>query len=191
MILRFFFFFFNIWSSCIEKPVLICCCWVTSVVSDSVQPHRRQPTRLPCPWDSPGKNTGVGCHFLEKTEEPEVKLPTSAGSSKKQEFQKDIYFCFIDYAKASDWVDHNKLWTILKEMEYQTSWPASWEICLQVKKKQLELDMEQQTGSKSRKEYIKVIYCQPAYLTYMEHTSWEMLDWMKHKQNQVCREKYQ
>ena len=41
-----------------------CCCWVTSVVPDSVQPHRRQPTRLPCPWDSPGKNTGVGCHFL-------------------------------------------------------------------------------------------------------------------------------
>ena len=53
---------------------------------------------------------------LEKAEEPEIKLPTSAGSSKKQEFQKDIYFCFIDYAKASDWVDHNKLWTILKEM---------------------------------------------------------------------------
>ena len=41
-----------------------CCCWVTSVVSNSVQPHRRQPTRLPWPWDSPGKNTGVGCHFL-------------------------------------------------------------------------------------------------------------------------------
>ena len=41
-----------------------CCCWVPSVVSDSVRPHRRQPTRLPCPWDSPGKNTGVGCHLL-------------------------------------------------------------------------------------------------------------------------------
>ena len=41
-----------------------CCCWVASVVSDSVRPHRRQPSRLPCPWDSPGKNTGVGCHFL-------------------------------------------------------------------------------------------------------------------------------
>ena len=53
---------------------------------------------------------------LEKTEEPEIKLPTSAGSSKKQEFQKNIYFCFIDYAKAFDCVDHNKLWKILKEM---------------------------------------------------------------------------
>ena len=52
---------------------------------------------------------------LEKTEEPEIKLPTSAGSSKKQEFQRNIYFCFIDYAKAFDCVDHNKLWKILKE----------------------------------------------------------------------------
>jgi len=54
---------------------------------------------------------------LEKAEESEIKLPTSVGSSKKtREFQKNIYFCFIDYAKAFDWVDHNKLWKILKEM---------------------------------------------------------------------------
>ena len=53
---------------------------------------------------------------LEKAEEPEIKLLTSAGSWKKQEFQKNIYFCFIDYAKGFDCVDHNKLWTILKEM---------------------------------------------------------------------------
>ena len=53
---------------------------------------------------------------LEKPEEPEIKLPTSAGSLKKQESQKNIYFCFIDYAKAFDCVDHNKLWKILKEM---------------------------------------------------------------------------
>ena len=54
---------------------------------------------------------------LEKAEEPEIKLSTSAGSSKKQELQKNIYFCFIDYAKDFDCVDHNKLWEILKEME--------------------------------------------------------------------------
>ena len=55
--------------------------------------------------------------ILEKAEEPEIKLPTSAGSSKKaREFQKNISFCFIDYAKAFDYVDHNKLWKILKEM---------------------------------------------------------------------------
>ena len=67
---------------------------------------------------------------------------------KAREFQKNIYFCFTDYAKAFDCVDHNKLWKILKEMEYQTTWPASWEICMQVRKQQLELDMEQHTGSK-------------------------------------------
>ena len=69
--------------------------------------------------------------------------------TKAREFQKNIYFCFIDYAKAFDCVDHNKLWKILKERwEYQTTWPASWETYMQVRKQQLELDMEQQTGSK-------------------------------------------
>ena len=61
---------------------------------------------------------------------------------KAREFQKNIYFCFIDYAKAFDCVDHNKLWKILREMGHQTTWPASWEICMQVRKQQLELDME-------------------------------------------------
>ena len=67
---------------------------------------------------------------------------------KAKEFQKIIYFCFIDYAKAFDCVDHNKLWKILKQMGYHTTWPISWEICMQVRKQQLELDVEQQTGSK-------------------------------------------
>ena len=67
---------------------------------------------------------------------------------KAREFQKNIYFCFIDYAKAFDCVDHDKLWKIFKRWEYQTTWPASWETCMQVRKQQLELDMEQQTGSK-------------------------------------------
>ena len=58
---------------------------------------------------------------------------------------------------------------------------ASWEICMQVKKQQLELDMEQQTGSKLGKEYVKAICCHPAYLTYMQNTSWEMSGGMKHK----------
>ena len=85
---------------------------------------------------------------LEKAEEPEIKFPTSPGSSKKKEFQKNIYFCFIDYAKAFDYVDHNKVWKTLKEMGIPDHWPASWEICMQVRKQQLELDMEQQTDSK-------------------------------------------
>ena len=85
---------------------------------------------------------------LEKAEEPEIKFPTSAGSSKKaKEFQKNIYFCFTDYAKAFDCVDHNKLWKILR-WAYQTTWPASWDTCVQIRKQQLKLDMEQQTDSK-------------------------------------------
>ena len=67
---------------------------------------------------------------------------------KAREFQKNIYFCFIEYAKAFDYVDHNKLWKILKEMGIPTTWPASWETYMQVRKQQVELDMEQQTGSK-------------------------------------------
>ena len=67
---------------------------------------------------------------------------------KAREFQKNIYFCFIDYAKAFDYVDQNKLWKILEDMGIQTTWPASWETYMQVRKQQLELDMEQQTGSK-------------------------------------------
>ena len=67
---------------------------------------------------------------------------------KAREFQKNIYFCFIDYAKAFDCVDQNKLWKLLKEMEYQTTWLASWETYMQLRKQQLELVMEQQTGFK-------------------------------------------
>ena len=59
--------------------------------------------------------------------------------------------------------------------------PASWEICMQIKKEQLELDMEQKTGSKLRREYVKAVYCHLAYLTYMQSTSWETLGWKMHK----------
>ena len=62
--------------------------------------------------------------------------------------QKNIYFCFIDYAKALDYVDHIKLWKILKDMGTPDPWPASWETCIQIRKQQLELNMEQKTGSK-------------------------------------------
>ena len=94
---------------------------------------------------------------------------------KARKFQKNIYFCFIDYDKAFDCVDHNKLWKILQEMGIPGHLPASWEIHMQAKKQQLELDMEQQTGSKLGKEYVKAVYCHPAYLIHMQSTSWEML----------------
>ena len=89
------------------------------------------------------------------------------------EFQKNIYFCFLDYAKAFDCVDHNKLWKILKKTgipDHLTcllrNLYAGQEACIQ-----LELHMEQQTGSKLGKEYIKAVYCHPAYLTFMQSTS--------------------
>ena len=85
---------------------------------------------------------------LEKAEEPEIKLPTSTGSWKSNRVPEKQYFYFIDYAEAFDCVDHSKLLKILQEMGIPTTWPASWETCMQVRKQQLELDMEQQTGSK-------------------------------------------
>ena len=69
----------------------------------------------------------------------------------------------------------------LKRWEYQTTLPASSETCMQVKKQQLEPDMEQQTDSKLEKDHIKAVYCHPTYLTYMHSTSWEMPAWMNHK----------
>ena len=115
---------------------------------------------------------------LEKAEEPEIKLPTSIGSSKKKEFQKNIYFCFIDSAKAFNTTNCGKF---LKRWEYQTPLYAFWETCVQVKKQQLELDVEQWTGSTLGKEHVKAVYRHPAYLTSMQSTSWEMPGWMKHK----------
>ena len=108
---------------------------------------------------------------LEKAEEPEIQLPTSAGSWKKQEFQKNIYFCFIDYAKAFACVDHNKLWKILKEMGIPDHLTCLLRNLYAGQEAIVRTDMEQHTGSKQEKEYIKAVYCHPAYLTSMQSTS--------------------
>ena len=117
---------------------------------------------------------------FKKEEEPEIKLPTSVGSLKKQESsRKTSTSVLLTTPKTlTVWITIN-CGKFLKRWEYQTTWSASWEICMQDKKQQLEPDMEQQTGSKSAKEYVKAVYCHPAYLTSMQSTSWEMLDWMK------------
>ena len=99
---------------------------------------------------------------------------------KASEFQKKIFFCFIDYAKAFDCVGHNKLWKILKEM-----WIPDHLICLlrnlyAGQEAQLKLGMELQVGSKLGKEYVKAVYCHPAYLTSMQSTSYKMPGWRKH-----------
>ena len=102
----------------------------------------------------------------------------SKGIKKKK--KANIYFCFIDYANAFVWITINygkffKIW------EYQTTLPVSCKTTMQVKKQQLELDMEQWTGSKLGKEYVKDEYCHLAYLTYMQSTSYVMLGWKNHK----------
>ena len=99
---------------------------------------------------------------------------------KAREFQKNIYFCFIDYAKDFDCVTTTNSGKFWKRWEYQTTWSAYWEICMQVRKQKLELDMEQ-TGSKRGKKYVKAVYCHPANLTDTQSTSWETLGWKKHK----------
>ena len=104
---------------------------------------------------------------------------------KARRFQKNIYLCFVDYAKAFVWLTTNcgQFW---KRWEYQTTRSASWEICMQVKKQQLETDIEQWTGSRLGKENVKAVYCHPAYLTYMQSTSCEVLVGWSTSWNQDC-----
>ena len=82
--------------------------------------------------------------------------------------QKNIYFCFIEYTKVFDCVDHNKLWNILKEMGIPGHLTCLLRNLMQVKKQQLEPDKEQWTDSKLEKEYVKAVYCHPVYLTFMQ-----------------------
>ena len=119
---------------------------------------------------------------LDKAEEPEIELPTSVGSLKKQETSRktSTSALLITPKPLTVWIT-TSCGKFLNSWEYQITLPVFWEICLQVRKQQLELDMEQQTGSRSGKEYVKAVYCHPVYLTYMQSISWEMMHWMKHK----------
>ena len=101
---------------------------------------------------------------LENAEEPVFKLPTSTVSSKKQESsRKTSTYALLTIPKSL--TGSQQTGKVFKKWEYETTLPASWEICMQVRKQQLELDMEQQTGSKLGKEFVKAVYCHPAYLT--------------------------
>ena len=119
---------------------------------------------------------------LEKAEEPEIKLPTSVGSLKKWESSRktSISAILTTPKPLTVWIKTN-CGKCFKRWEYQTTRLTSWDIYMPVKKQQLELDMEQETGSKLGNEYIKAVYCHRSYLTYMQSTSWEMPGWMKHK----------
>ena len=118
---------------------------------------------------------------LEKAEEPKIKMPTSVRSQKKLEFPKTSTSASLTTLKPSTvWIITN-CGKFLKRWKYQTTLPTSWEAFMQVKKQQWELDMEQQTCSRLGKEYVKAVYCHPAYLTSMQSTSCEMLGWMNPK----------
>ena len=120
---------------------------------------------------------------LEKAEEPEIKLPTSAGSWKKQErSRKTIYFCFIDYAKAFDCVNHNKLWKILKEMGIPVHLTCLLRNLCASQEATVRTGHGTTDGFKLGKEYVKAVYCHPAYLISMQSTFCKMPGWMKHKQ---------
>ena len=120
---------------------------------------------------------------LEKAEEPEIKLPTSAGSSKKlREFQRNIYFCFLDYAKVFNCVDHNKLWKTLKEMGI----PDHLTCLLRNLYAGQEATVRAGHGTTDWFQIGKevrqgCIYCHPGYLISMQSTSWEKMGWRKHK----------
>ena len=90
---------------------------------------------------------------------------------KARELQKNIYFCFIDYAKTFDCVDHHKLWKILKEMGIPDHLTCLLRNLYACQEAIVRTGMEQQTGSKLGNAYVKAVYCHPAYLTYMQSTS--------------------
>ena len=101
---------------------------------------------------------------------------------KAREFQKKKNLLLLHWLPWSFWLcGSQQTGKFFKRWEYQSTLPASWETYTLVKKQQLEPHVKQQTGSKLRKGYIKAVYCHPAYLTYIQSTSWEILGWMKHK----------
>ena len=113
----------------------------------------------------------VQARFIKGRETRDQIANTCWIIGKAREFQKNINFCSIDYAKAFDCVDHNKLWKILKEMGIPDHLTCLLRNLYAGRKQELELDMEQQTSSKSGNKYVKAVYCHPAYLIYMQSTS--------------------
>ena len=116
-----------------------------------------------------------------EAEEPQTKLPTFVGSRRRKgsSGKTSTSASLTTLKPLTVWIKQTR--RVLKRWGYQTTFPASWEICMQVKKQLLELDMEKWTGSKSRKEYVKAVYCHLAYLIYMQSTSCKMLCQMTHR----------
>ena len=118
---------------------------------------------------------------LEKAEEPEINCqhPLDYRNSKRV---PEKHLLLLYGLLQSLWLcGSQETEKFFKRWECQTTWPASWEICMQVKKQQVEKDTEQQPGSKLGRKYVEAVYCHPAYLTSMQSTSCKMPGWMKHK----------
>ena len=133
------------------------------------------------PWTSSrGQITGVGRFFPSPVDLPNLGIEPGLPNCRQILYQLSYSALLTMPKPLTVWIKTN-CGKFFKRWEYQSTWPASWEICMQVKKQQLELDMKQQTGSKLGKEFIKAVYCHPAYLTYRQSASCEMPGWMKRK----------
>ena len=142
------------------------------------------PGKLPNPGIEPTSPALAGEFF---TTEPPTCLFLKAPSRVPE---KHLFLLY--WLCQSLWLCRSQqTWNILKEMGIPDHLTCLLRNLYAGQEAQLELDMKQQTGSKPGKEYVKAVYCHPAYLTYMQSTSWETLDWKKHSWNQDCREKYQ
>ena len=128
----------------------------------------------------------------EVAEEPEIKFPTSVGSSKKQKRSRktSTSALFTMPKPLTVWITTN-CGKFFKRWEHQTTLPASCETCMLVKKATVRTRHGTTEWFQIGKEWVKAVYCHLAYLTYMQSTSCEMPGWMKHKLNQDCQEKYQ
>ena len=119
---------------------------------------------------------------LEKTGKPEIELPTFIELWRKQgNSRKNIYFCFTDYTKAFDCVDHSKLWKTLKEMGVPDHLTCLLENLYVDQEATVKTNMDQWTGSKLGKEYVKAVYCHPVYLTSIQSIPYEKMGWINHK----------
>ena len=168
---------------------------------DSLQLRVNHPSPPPLPHSGKldrGRDFHLLCplRYLQNSNQ-RSNCQRSLDNRESKGIPENIYYCFINYAKAFDCVDQSKLFKILKRWKYQTTLPASWEACMQNKKQQLEPHKEQPTGPKLGKEYVKAVYCHSIYLTSMQSTSYKMPGWMNHKlesrlqaeivQLQICR----
>ena len=163
------------WRGCEEKGTLLHCWWECKLVQPLWRTVWRFLTKLEIelPYDQAGFRKGRGT----RGQISKIRWIIE----KAKEFQKNIYFCFINYTKAFDCMDHNKLWKILQDMGLLDHLTCPLEICMQVKKQHLELDKKKWTASKLGKECVKALNCHPAYLTSMQSTSCKKPGWMKHK----------